>query len=171
MKGWFIQAVRQVVATKPPKVYISPWVAIPCDTAQLDAAGDAIGPAFTIPVPVSGIIQSASLLDRDDEKTQIDVPLLDAAFTVTATNAAFTLSDLDVRKFIYELQFTTFDDYIDNAGSSIENIGKAYRVPPSSKGSKMGLMYAQGITRATPTIAAGSEPLVRLEILPDEPVD
>ena len=170
MKGWFIQAIRNVVAIKPVKTYVSPWMIVPSQTAALDD-GDATGPAFTIPVPISGRILSASLLDRADQKLQLDVCLLDAPFTATAADAAFTLSDLDSRKVIYQLNFTTYDDHTDNATFSIENIGKGYRVPPSSKDSKMGKMYAQAIAHSTPTYAGGSEPLLRIEIDADEPWD
>lgn len=168
--GWIINRIKEVVATKPPSVYISPFVSIPSHTADALDANDAIGDEFKIRVPVSGLIQSASLVDRDDEGSQIDVVLLDAIFTGAAGDAAFSLSDEDARKVIITLKFTTFDDNVSNQTSSLENLGKAYRVPPMAKGSKFGWIYAQGITRATPTIAGGSEPLVRLEILPDEPV-
>ena len=170
MKGWFIQAIRQVVRTAPPRVYISPWVSIGSDGDVL-ANGDAIGRPFEIPVPVSGIIQSATLLDRDDENSQIDVALFDSPFTAVAANLVYAISDEDGRRKIFQLNFTTFNDNVNSRDSSVENIGKAYRVKPKSRGSKMGRMWCQGITRATPTIALGSEPLLRLEIYPDEPVD
>ncbi len=168
--GWVINRIRQVVAIKPPSVFISDFVSIPSHTADALDANDAIGDEFKIRVPVSGLIQGASLVDRDNEGTQIDVVLLDAIFAGAAGDAAFSLSDADARKVIITLKFTVFDDAVNAQTSSLENLGKAYRVPPMNKGSKFGWIYAQGITRSTPTIAVGSEPLVRLEILPDEPV-
>lgn len=168
--GLSIDLIRQVVGIKPPKVYLTPYYVIPSHTADALDANDAIGDEFQILVPVSGIIQSASLIDRDDEGSQIDVALLDSLFTSAAGDAAFSLSDLDAQRVIITLKFTTFDDNVNNQTSSLENIGKAYRVPPRTNRSKFGFIFAQGITRATPTIAAGSEPMLRLEILPDEPV-
>jgi len=168
--GWVINRIRQVVSVKPVEVYVSPWVSMPAHTADALDANDAIGDEGKIPVPISGILQSASLIDRDDEGSEIDVALFDAIFAGAVGDSAFSLSDLDAQHKILELKFITFNDNVNNQDSSIENIGKAYRVPPWSKGAKMGWMYFQGITRATPTIAAGSEPLIRLEILPDEPV-
>jgi hypothetical protein len=162
--------IRGIVATKPVPMYVSDWVAIPCHTADSLDAHDAMGDKFSIPVPVSGTIQSASLLDRDDEGTQIDVVLLDGPFVSALGDAAFSLADSDGMKEIYQLNFAILSDNVNNYFSSIENIGKGYRVPPDFPGSKMGKIYAQAITRATPTIAAGSEPLLRLEIRPDEPV-
>ena len=168
--GWVINRIRSVVAIKPPAVFISDWVTIPSHTADALDANDAIGDEGKIRVPVSGMIQSAGLIDRDNEGSQIDVPLFDAIFAGAAGDVAFSLSDLDAQKLIITLKFATFDDNVNNQTSSLENLGKAYRVAPMNKGSKVGWMYFQGIARGTPTIAVGSEPMVRVEILPDEPV-
>ena len=168
--GIKIDWIKQVLAVRPPPVYISEWIAIPCHTADALDADDAMGAMFQIPVPVSGIIQSASLLDRDDEGSQIDVALFTSIFTDAAGDAAFSLSDEDAMLEIIELQFTSWSDNVNNQTSFLENIGKAYRVRSNAKNSPKGLIYAQAITRATPTIAVGSEPMIRLEIMPDRPV-
>ena len=168
--SWGIDFIKQVVAVRPPEVYITPWIVIPSVTADALDADDAIGNQFVIPVPVSGILQSASLLDRDDEGSQIDIVLMEKGFTAVAGDAAFALNDVDVLLEIIELQFTSWSDNVNNQISFLENIGKAYRIDPISKGAKVGHMSAQGITRATPTIAVGKEPMIRLEILPDRPV-
>ena len=168
--SWGIDFIKQVVAVRPPEVFITPYTVITSLTANALDAGDAIGDKFVIKVPVSGIIQSASLLDRDDEGTQIDVALLSGEFTAAAGDAAFSLSDIDAELEIIELQFTSFSDNVNNQTSFLENIGKAYRVPPIMKNAKFGFIHAQGITRATPTIAVSKEPMIRLEILPDRPV-
>jgi len=165
--GWVINRIKQVVAIRPPPVHITEWVVIPSQVAALDD-GDAMGDAFRIPVPVSGVLQSAHLLGRADQGTQVDVVLLSAPFTPTAGDAQFALDDLEARAIITRLQFTVFNDNADNQDSSLENIGKVYRVHPASRGAKWGWMYGQGIAYGTPTYAAGSAPLLRLEILPDE---
>ncbi len=171
MKGWFIQAIRNVVAIKPPGVFVSEYTTVQALTGNALDAGDALGTLFRIEVPVSGIFQSAHLLDRDDEGSELDIALFDARIdTVAAADAAFDLTDADAKRKIYQLNFTTFSDNVSNQDASIENIGKAYKVKPKSKGKKTGWMYAQAITRGTPTIAVGSEPMLRLEILPDEPI-
>ena len=157
------------VQVVPPPSYITEYVIIPCHTADALDANDAMGDKFTIRVPVSGIILSASLLDRDDEGSQIDIAIFTGNFTAVAGDAAFSLSDVDAEKKIMELKFTTFDDNVNNQTSSLENIGKDYRLVDDPLNIDTGLMYAQAITRATPTIAAGSEPKIRLEILPDRP--
>ncbi|KKM90027.1 hypothetical protein LCGC14_1242740 [marine sediment metagenome] len=165
------KALLSVLSIKPVPVYVTEWVKIPCHTADALDADDAMGDKFEILVPVSGILLSATLLDRDDEGTEIDVALMNLTFTSAAGDAAFSLSDGDVQKKIYQLNFVVFNDNVDNQESSIENIGKAYHIEPSTPGGKLGKFFCQAITRATPTIAAGSEPLIRLEILPDSPVD
>ncbi len=165
--GWVINRIKQVVAIRPPPVHVTEWVVVPAQTAALDD-GDAMGGSFRIPVPVSGVLQSAHLLDRADQGNQVDVALLSATFTPTAADAAFALADSEARTIITRLQFTVFNDNVDNRDSSLENIGKVYRVQPAFKGAKWGYIYGQGIASGTPTYAAGSAPLLRLEILPDE---
>ncbi len=170
MSGWIINYIKQVVSVRPPEVFITEWAVMPSHTTDALDANDAIGSPFTMLVPTSGLIHSATLLDRDDEGSELDVALFSGQFTGAAGDVAFSLSDEDAMLKIMELSFSSFNDNVNNQSSVLVNIGKAYRVPPLKRGSKMGLMYAQGITRGTPTIAAGSEPMVRLEILPDWPV-
>lgn len=148
--------------------YISPFVEITSQDAALDA-GDSVGTSvFLIPAPVSGVIQSATLFDPADQKIELDVVLLSSRFTPTAADAAFTLADADLRFVIYQLNFTVFWDMTDGAVSSIENIGKAYRIPPYGAAPEMGYFYCQAITRGAPTYAAGSKPYMQIEILPDK---
>lgn len=165
--GWKIDLIRQVVGIKPRPVFISDWVTIPAQDAALDDA-DALGSPGTIRVPVSGILQSAHLLDPADQGNSLDVKLLDGEFTAAAADQAFSLSDADALRIIHTLEFSTFHDNVNNQDSSIENIGKAYRVQPEHKGSKFGLLHFQGIAVGTPTYGAGAKPKFRLEILPDE---
>ena len=154
--GWIIRRIREVVAIAPPGVYITPAIAVPNITpANALHADDAMGDLFGIRVPKSGIIQSATFYDVDDEGSQVDLVLTRARFTGAASDAAFSMLDDDLLTVIIQLNFTTFFDMVNGQVSSIENIGKAYRVPPEKKGSKMGVIYAQAIARGTPNIAAG----------------
>lgn len=152
---------------KPPPVYISPLVIVNAQDAALDD-GDATGPKFKIRVPVSGIIQSAHLLDYADQGNQLDVALLSRDFTAASADAQFKILDPDLANVVKRLQFAVFHDNDDNQDSSLENIGKAYRIDPEVPGSKFGFFHAQGIAYGTPTYGAGNKPRIRLEILPDE---
>lgn len=156
-----------VVGITPPPVYVSPLTIVTSQDAALDD-GDATGAVFTIRVPVSGIIQSAHLLDYADQGNQLDIALLSRSFTAVAADAAFKIVDGDLHSVVTRLQFTVFNDNVDNQDSSLENIGKAYRVEPEDSGSKFGFFHCQGIASGTPTYGAGAKPRIRLEILPDE---
>lgn len=152
---------------RPPPVYISPPTVINAQDTALDD-GDATGAKFTVLVPVSGIIQSAHLFDYADQGNQLDVAMFDKDFTAAAADAAFAIIDNDLSTLVIRLQFTVFNDNADNQDSSLENIGKAYRVEPESSGSAFGFLHCQGIASGTPTYGAGAKPRLRLEILPDE---
>jgi hypothetical protein len=166
-----VEAVQELyraeMSVKPPAVYISPLVTVTAQDAALDD-GDATGDKFTIRVPVSGVIQSAHLLDFADQGNQLDIALLSRDFTAVAADAAFKILDTDLANVVIRLQFTVFNDNVDNQDSSLENIGKAYRVDPEDSGSKFGLLHCQGIASGTPTYGAGAKPRLRIEILPDE---
>lgn len=125
-------------------------------------AGDAFGTIFTIKVPKSGIIYSATFWDLDDEGSQVDLEIFKTSFTQIASDAAWTPSDGDMLSFVTELAFVGFDDHINNQTSSLTNIGMAYTAPG-------GKLYIQAVCRGTPTIAAGSSPRVQLQIISYDP--
>jgi len=137
-------------------------VMIPGITAAdaLDA-GDCMGIQFAVKVPRHGILQSALLLDFDDEGTQIDLELFKQQITQIANDAAWAPSDIDMLQFVTELSFFAFDDHINGQSSELLNIGKAYTAPT-------GFLWIQAVTRSTPTIAAGASPRIQLHIVSDD---
>ncbi|KKL40788.1 hypothetical protein LCGC14_2367900 [marine sediment metagenome] len=166
MLGWLVR-IAHVVAIKPRPVFQTSWVQVPAQDAALDD-GDATGIVFQFLVPISGTLQSASVLDTADQGNQLDVELCSGRFAGAAADAQFKLTDVEARYHIYRLQFATYADHEDNQTSDLENIGKAYKVPPFEEDSKWGWMWGQGIASGTPTYAAGSKPYLRVEIYPDE---
>ncbi len=165
--GWIINRILNPVETNPPPVFISELVLVPSVGGAFTTL-DAIGVPFKFLVPISGVIQSATLIDRDYEGTEIDIPLFREPFVAAASADAYTISDTDIKNLIKTLKFTVFDDHVQCYESSVENIGKLYKVRPKSRGSKWGWMYSQAKCLGTPTIAAGSEYLLRIEILSDK---
>ena len=167
-----LKIVQEALPIRPRPVFESalttiPGIATGAAYSGSVAAPDAVGSLGSLIVPVSGILQSATYYDKDDEGTQLDIVLFSAAFTVQNDNDAFTIADADLPNKIYELKFTVFNDNVNNQDSSIENIGKAYTVTPLAPGSKLGTMYFQAKTSTAPNIAAGSVPVFKLQILPD----
>lgn len=150
--------------------YVSEAVPFPIDTfAAIYVAAEAMGAMGFIRTPRAGILQAATLYDVDDEGTQVDVYLSSEPFVAAADNAAFSITafsatNRDALNQITTLEFTTFKDNINGQFSEQANIGIPFKAPH-------GGMYFQGITRATPTIAAEKAPRFKVRILPDDPND
>ena len=125
-------------------------------------AGDVFGNIFELEVPKSGVIQSATFYDFDDEGEQVDLEVFIGRITQIASDASWAPSDIDMLKFRTEIQFFTFDDHINSQTSEVKNIGKAYSAP-------QGKLFIQAVCRGTPNIAAGSLPRFQLQILSDDP--
>lgn len=128
------------------------------DTATALESGDTLGNVFSIKVPKSGIIISATFYDLDDEGSQVDLEIFKQGIADQAVDAAYAPTDAEMLTFLTELSFVDFDDQGTSQTSELTNIGKAYNAPS-------GLLYFQAVTRATPTIAAGSPPYIQLQIL------
>ncbi len=122
-------------------------------------AGDAFGTMYAIIVPERGIISYGLFLDLDDEGTEIDALFYTAPISVVASDAAFAPTDADARKFVTALKFSAFDDWGLFRTSEIANHNVPYYAP-------QGKLYGQCKCVSTPNIAAGSEPIIRLGILP-----
>jgi len=137
-------------------------IAVPgITTGAAHAAGDALGISFIIPVPRSGIIQTAILYDLDDEGIETDLVLFSKPFTGTADDAAFDVSDVDLPNSIGTITWSTFKNFASNQVSTAAALGLAYVAPEK-------LVYCQMVTRGAPNIAAANIPLVSLIILADE---
>ena len=159
--GVKVESIRDTVAIKT-RTYFSRKISIPGITAAAaHTAADALGVKFIINTPRSGILYSANLWDLDDEGLQIDLALFSADFTAVADDAAWSLSDEDLRKLFYVVKFQTFDDAVNGQMSSVEAINKAVVLPE-------GQCWAQAIARGASTIAAGSDPVIQLQFLADD---
>ena len=130
-------------------------------TAAAYADLDALGTAWSVEVPVSGVIVSANYYDLDDEGLQVDLWILRDAPTLQTDNSALAFQDGDIVKVTDVLQFTAFRDANLCQVSNLDNIGRAY-VLPSRR------MWFQAQARGAVNIAANSLPMFALTILSDE---
>lgn len=146
------------------KTYITPIFSIPgIVTGAAYADLDAMGVAFSIAVPYSGVIQTAIYYDLDDEGLQLDLWLLDSQPAIQTDNSALAFTDSDLQKVIpgSPLRFTTFADAANGQTSSLSNIGAGYCNPTRR-------LWIQAQARGALNIAASSEPRFRFVILADE---
>ena len=120
-------------------------------------AGDAFGDKFVVPLPSKGIIETAIMLDLDDEGITTELWLFRTDFTATADNAAFAVTDADLPNLEAVISITNFANASNNQVGIANNLGLVYTAPTKQ-------LYCQCVTRGTPNIAAGSRPLVALRI-------
>ena len=129
--------------------------------AVLYTTGDAVGGKFIIPVPLSGTIEVAVLLDKDDEGLAMDLAIFTKNFVAAADNDAFTVTDQELEGFLATISFATFSNFATNQVSTVANMGLDYIAPERR-------LYCQMIARSGPTIAADNFPMVSLTIKSDE---
>jgi hypothetical protein len=123
------------------------------------ASGDAIGTTITFSgIPHFGIIQSAMLLDKDDDNVAIDLIVHNATFTQTADNAPYDVSDSDNESIVDVVEFGVFVDLVTSRVAFGRGRGHLYSAPA-------GALYCQAITRGGSNIASSQEPMVQLSIL------
>jgi len=148
-----------------PRIAICPEVPvmIPGITAAdaLDA-NDCMGLIVVLKVPKSGIIQSALLVDPDDEGLQIDLEIFKAPIAQVANDAAFAPTDDESFNFVTEINFDTYNDHGVFQTAEVKNIGTAYNAPN-------GKFFIQAVTRGAHNIAAGASPRYQLQILSTDP--
>lgn len=158
-----LDEIKKLTArTKTVSCPAVPVVVTASDTAVALESGDTLGLVFSIEVPPSGEIRSATLFDMDDKGIQTDLEIFKAPIVDQATDAAFAPTKVEGLTFLCELSFGSPDDHGLFQTFDITNIGKAYSVPS-------GKFYIQAVTRGTPTVTAGSPYRVQLQILSDDP--
>ena len=144
----FIQNIVRVAG----KSCITPYLVIPgIGTGVAYVSGDALGTMFSIPVPKSGVIETAIMLDLDDEGIQTELWLFREAFTATVDNDAFAVSDQDLLKLIAVISITNFA----NAGNNQVGINNGLSLPYTAP---EGCFYCQCVVRGVPNIAADHLP-------------
>ena len=162
-----IAKIKALVGIKT-KSYETPVISlVGLDTADAYTANDALGPQFWVPLPFpSGVLQAATLYDRDDEGTQIDLVLSREQWvTQIADDAAMAPADAELTKILYTVEFDIFKDYINGQISWKNGIARPMSFTKYNGG--YGL-WVQAVTQSTPTIAAGSFPAFTLTFMPDE---
>ena len=164
--GVTIKSILGVVKTVSPW-FDTGWILIPgIGTASAYADLDAFGTLFELThLPKRGIFISARLLDLDDEGTnaKLEVHCFRERFTPTADNSALAITDADVR-YGYECSISIDNGYDNNTSFFVvkDDLRIQFFAPRRR-------LYAQCQTRGAPNIAAGSEPLVRLQGIVLEP--
>lgn len=141
------------------KVYATPYVTIPdIGTASAYTAADAFGGKFIFIVPSEGIIETAIMLDLDDEGINTELWLFNHDFTATADNAAFAVSDGDLANLEVVISITNFVNAANNQVGIANNLSLPYTAPSGS-------LWGQCVTRGAPNIAAANIPKIALRIL------
>jgi len=164
--GIVIKRILGLVKTTSP-YFDTNWITIPgVQTASAYADLDAFGTIFEIPnLPRRGIFISARMLDLDDEGAQarLVIHMFRSRFDPTADDAALAITDADVR-FSWEtsIDILSRDDNNVNNLFQEDGLNKMFWCPGRS-------FFAQAQSRGTPTIAAGSVPLIRFMGLVLEP--
>lgn len=129
-------------------------------TGAAYATGDAFGSRLILPVPVKGVIQSVTFVDKDNEKLAKDIYVFANDFTATADNAAFAPSDADLLNCVGFISLSG-GDFAANSANAVahrDNIGLAYTAPS-------GYLYFQFVTRGADNIASGKIPQVQFVIV------
>lgn len=133
--------------------------ATPTITAGAYSANDAVGGMMTLTSAglggqSSGIINSITIIDLAKQSLGIDIFIFDRSFTPTADNAAFDPSDGDMANCIGVISVSASDYYpwADGSVACKTNVNIPYVIPSDGT-----TIYAQAVTRGTPTYAATTD--------------
>lgn len=141
------------------KLFSTPYTEIPgIGTGSVYASGDAFGTKFTFDVPKTGVIETAIILDMDDEGKTVELWLFRRDFTVTTDNDAFAVTDVDLRALEVVISITNYANANVNQVGINNGLSLIYTAPE-------GLLYGQCVTRDTHNIAAGNIPYIALRLL------
>jgi hypothetical protein len=159
-----LYVAQQGIVQVRGSIYDTGYLRVPgVDHSDAYTAGDAIGTQFAVTLPFrQGVLYSATLLDLDDEGTQLDLWISDSEWgTKIADDAAFSPADAEMLRVIDILEFTSTVDATNSHFMALRNIGLAVSLPESR------LWLQLESPSGTPTIAVGSNPRVRLQFLVD----
>jgi len=144
------------------KTFATPFIPIPGIGAGVAyAAEDAFGTSFEVLVPASGIIQSALVVDEDDENIDVDLLLFRDVITSGTDNSAFAPSLTDMLKYEGFVNLGVRGGISGSALGNNDGISKSY-VAPSRK------LWVQAVARGVLNMAAGTQYFISLRILADE---
>lgn len=148
--------------TLRPELVVVPGIGTGAAYAALDQIGTLFRfPDVTRPGVQTGVLHAACYYDLSDQGIQVDLWLFSAPVTLAADNAAFVLSDADLLKVEYVVQFTDFNDANTGQYSVVPSIGYPFRTVGGTS------LYAAVQSRGTPTITAAMLPHFRLAVLAD----
>ena len=125
-------------------------------------ANDALGTEFKVRVPRWGTIVNAFYHDLDDEGTAVELWIFRHTFTDAASDAAFSLVDIDNLFVAGVFLFDRFADAANNQVGLTKDTPLWYVAPE-------GYLYCQVKTTSTPTIAAAQSPQVSFIIDSSDP--
>lgn len=133
--------------------HVLPFLVPGITAADALDANDAMGSVFSIPVPKVGSIVSAVYYDFDDEGLSKELWISTQTFTGAANDAAFSLSDEDMR---FVRGVLTFQNFKDAANCQISESADTpfWYVAPEGK------LYMQFKTLGADNIAATAMPRV-----------
>jgi hypothetical protein len=127
-------------------------------TASAYAAGDAFGTQFELIVPLrEGTISNVFFLDRDDEGVRKDLILFDRSVTETTDNAAYAVSDDDLRHCIGVITVDFFYNFANNQ-VGVATPALSYVVPGDS-------IFIQVVTQGVDNIAVNALPQLTFVIV------
>ncbi len=127
------------------------------------SANDTLGGLNTVLtlVPMQAPLEalgSLVLIDASKQKIATDVLFFTSSVTLSADNAAFSISDADALKFIGSVSIAA-GDYIDSAANSMATKRGLSLLIPQSGGQTI---YCVFVTRGTPTYGSASDLVARM---------
>jgi hypothetical protein len=144
------------------------YSAVPTVTAGAYSAADTVGGllTFTGAGLHGGVLSAVTIIDRSDQKAQLELVLFKALCTPVADNAAFAFTVADLEHVIgvavlttTALAATAYNDY--GSISVLTTTGLSLPIPRTDDGN----LYGQLVTRSTPTYATTSAIRVSLTVL------
>lgn len=138
--------------------YVAPFVT-PVISTGIYASGDALGAKISFPnVPTHGTIMAVNVIDRDSEAVNLDVVFFKDDIVGSADNAAFAPTDDELQDYLGAILVDTWKTFSTNSAGTEANIALPYWAPE-------GTLYAQLVTRGTPTYAAVDDIRISLSIV------
>jgi hypothetical protein len=146
------------------RIQVTPTIS----AASIYAAKDAIGGIMTFAGATrtstgGGILESVTIVDKDQELSPMDLVLFSATIAGTVTdNAAFDPTDADLLNCVGWIPILAGDyaDFNDNAVAVRAGLGIAYTCAATS-------LFGALVARATPTYTNTSDIVVTLGVIPD----
>ena len=129
------------------------------------AAKDAIGALLTFSNAASGsgrpiMVSAAKIIDKDQERAEIDLVLFGASITAPTDNAVFDPTDAELADHVGTIQFNVIDyaDFNDNCVAHRSQLG--LDILPTGTD-----LYGVLVARSTPTYTATTDIVVELTIV------